>query len=395
MTISRSRSPPPMESNSPLTSSPPSPTSSASTEPLPSSLKNSSSKRKKFIGADSKSDGSGSESSLTAQSETDDQDESDVLQVNARSNGITATLDLDVDEGSELSALSESGSDPLDNREDEEEKRIQSTFNNSHSHRRFPIKLGTRESSFDEEPEDVISKSLRVSEEGELSEEELVIEGSEAEIDNSPPDEDEDLDKVESPHLSDKEDGSYFHLIRMISIFRRNTDLIDLDQNRKRHEALEDFFKLEIAFAQLRDRSYCERMEEIQREKDAILNGTFFVWFTRRMYSYESEHFSIIGSHPELVKVLAMIEDRRKHRLELAKSELLRLQKETSVHSFSDERSIWSRWEQERADLHRGSLGDNNQKRRRLERDKRFGDRRDGKFLIVECFCSPTLILIR
>ncbi|GAA6002386.1 hypothetical protein JCM10207_001093 [Rhodosporidiobolus poonsookiae] len=130
-------------------------------------------------------------------------------------------------------------------------------------------------------------------------------------------------------------------------------DTSDAAFMRKRAEAMEALTKIEIQFAQLRDVLYIERMQEIEKERIGIENG----------------------SHPELLHLTQLIELRRDNKLQLAKRWLDGLERSYQLQYDHGEHALWNRWQDERARLRTRMLDEANAKRRRLEREKRVLDR--------------------
>ncbi|KAK0540081.1 hypothetical protein OC842_000655 [Tilletia horrida] len=117
-------------------------------------------------------------------------------------------------------------------------------------------------------------------------------------------------------------------------------------------EAMEALTRIEIQFAMLRDRLYVERMEEVCRETEMVLEGT----------------------HPELIRFTRAIDQLRERRLRLLDLEL-----EKQVHHYEqvaegEEQVIWNSYRYQAADLRQTMMNDTARKRRRLEREKRLID---------------------
>lgn len=107
--------------------------------------------------------------------------------------------------------------------------------------------------------------------------------------------------------------------------------------------------KIEIAFAQLRDRLYVERSEEVGKENTMILDGT----------------------HPELIHLTALIEARRQVRLHTVQLQFEEEQRHFAKMAAAEEREAWMTWRYNVAELRRGSMEEISRKRRKLEREKR------------------------
>ncbi|KAL9933287.1 hypothetical protein V8E36_008005 [Tilletia maclaganii] len=117
-------------------------------------------------------------------------------------------------------------------------------------------------------------------------------------------------------------------------------------------EAMEALTRIEIQFAMLRDRLYVERMEEVCRETEMILEGT----------------------HPELIRFTRAIDELRERRLRLLDLEL-----ENQVHHYEqvaegEEQITWNSYRYQAAELRQNMMDDTARKRRRLEREKRLID---------------------
>lgn len=117
----------------------------------------------------------------------------------------------------------------------------------------------------------------------------------------------------------------------------------------RRAEAMETLTKIEINFALLRDRLYVERIEEVSKESEMVLDGT----------------------HPELIHLTALIEARRQHRLRLVELWFEEEQRHHAKMAAAEEREAWLTWRHSVAELRRNSMDDNSRKRRKVEREKR------------------------
>lgn len=60
--------------------------------------------------------------------------------------------------------------------------------------------------------------------------------------------------------------------------FNSSTDTGDAGAAKRRQEAIEALTKIEIEFAQLRDKMYLEKMEEVAKERWQIENGEFAIY---------------------------------------------------------------------------------------------------------------------
>lgn len=120
----------------------------------------------------------------------------------------------------------------------------------------------------------------------------------------------------------------------------------------RRQEAMEALTKIEIGFAMLRDRLYVERLQEISKEGDMILEGT----------------------HPELLHLTKAIETRRERRTELVDLWFEHQEKQYERVAKAEEFAAWSIWRSSCAGLRRDMMDEYSRKRRRLDREKRTLD---------------------
>ncbi|KAK9898519.1 hypothetical protein P389DRAFT_167037 [Cystobasidium minutum MCA 4210] len=130
-------------------------------------------------------------------------------------------------------------------------------------------------------------------------------------------------------------------------------DTGDASAAKKRQEAIEALTKIEIEFAQLRDKMYLEKMEEVAKERWQIENDV----------------------HPESIHLMHLVEHRRTARLELARKNHKVAEAANLRAAESNVRYCWSQWMRRRHDLIREIVDDMNQKRRRLDREKRAIER--------------------
>ncbi|KAE8233131.1 hypothetical protein CF326_g1826 [Tilletia indica] len=117
-------------------------------------------------------------------------------------------------------------------------------------------------------------------------------------------------------------------------------------------EAMETLTRIEIQFAMLRDRLYVERMEEVCRETEMVLEGT----------------------HPELIRFTRAIDQVRERRLRLLDLELERQVNHYEQVAEGEEHVIWNSYRYQAADLRQNMMDEAARKRRRLEREKRLID---------------------
>ncbi|CBQ70159.1 conserved hypothetical protein [Sporisorium reilianum SRZ2] len=120
----------------------------------------------------------------------------------------------------------------------------------------------------------------------------------------------------------------------------------------RRQEAMEALTKIEIGFAMLRDRLYVERLQEISKEGEMILDGT----------------------HPELLHLTKAIETRRQRRTELVEFWFEHQEKQYERVAKAEEFAAWSIWRSSCASLRRDMMDEFSRKRRRLDREKRTLD---------------------
>lgn len=120
----------------------------------------------------------------------------------------------------------------------------------------------------------------------------------------------------------------------------------------RRQEAMEALTKIEIGFAMLRDRLYVERLQEISKEGEMILDGT----------------------HPELLHLNKAIEMRRQRRTELVEMWFEQQEQQYERVAKAEEFAAWSIWRSSCASLRRDMMDEYSRKRRRLDREKRTLD---------------------
>ncbi|PWN36050.1 uncharacterized protein FA14DRAFT_51305 [Meira miltonrushii] len=120
----------------------------------------------------------------------------------------------------------------------------------------------------------------------------------------------------------------------------------------RRQEAMEALTKIEIGFAVLRDKLYVERMDEISKESEMILEGT----------------------HPDLIYLTNFIEARRERRLKLVEMWFEEQQKQYERVAHTEEAATWNNWRNEVVQLRKDKLDDVSRKRRKLDREKRTLD---------------------
>ncbi|GAK67229.1 uncharacterized protein PAN0_017c5455 [Moesziomyces antarcticus] len=120
----------------------------------------------------------------------------------------------------------------------------------------------------------------------------------------------------------------------------------------RRQEAMEALTKIEIGFAMLRDRLYVERLQEISKEGEMIVDGT----------------------HPELLHLNKAIESRRQRRTQLVDMWFEQQEQQYERVANAEEFAAWSIWRSSCASLRRDMMDDFSRKRRRLDREKRTLD---------------------
>ena len=120
----------------------------------------------------------------------------------------------------------------------------------------------------------------------------------------------------------------------------------------RRQEAMEALTKIEIGFAMLRDRLYVERLQEISKEGEMILDG----------------------SHPELLHLTKAIEMRRQRRTQLVEMWFEQQEQQYERVAKAEEFAAWSIWRSSCASLRRDMMDEFSRKRRRLDREKRTLD---------------------
>jgi hypothetical protein len=120
----------------------------------------------------------------------------------------------------------------------------------------------------------------------------------------------------------------------------------------RRQEAIDALTKIEIGFAVLRDKLYVERMEEISKEGEMILDG----------------------SHPDLIYLTNFIEARRERRLKLVDLWFAQQQKQYERVARVEEAATWNNWRNEVVQLRQQQLDEASRKRRKLDREKRSLD---------------------
>ena len=121
---------------------------------------------------------------------------------------------------------------------------------------------------------------------------------------------------------------------------------------------MEAMTKIEIDFAQLRDTLYLERLADVEAERSGIITRT----------------------HPELLHIERMLEERKQRKLDAARKWLDGLEVAYERRTQSEEHTAWEEWGEERAELRSAMLDDAFAKRRKLDREKRNMDRpKDGE----------------
>ncbi|KAK7469013.1 hypothetical protein VKT23_003509 [Stygiomarasmius scandens] len=120
-----------------------------------------------------------------------------------------------------------------------------------------------------------------------------------------------------------------------------------------RIEALEILAGIELKFALLREKLYCEKMEELAWEESLVNDGT----------------------HPELIHLQGELSRRKDKRLELAHKK--RTFEVANVHKRRrlDEDATWSWWKFSRDELQTDMIAETNRKKRKLDRERRALER--------------------
>jgi hypothetical protein len=120
----------------------------------------------------------------------------------------------------------------------------------------------------------------------------------------------------------------------------------------RRLEAMAALTKIEIGFAHLRDKLYMERMEEVNKEGEMILDGT----------------------HPDLIHLSNLIENRREKKLKLVDKWFEQEEKQYERVAKAEEAAVWNNWRNEVVELRKQQMNDAARKRRKLDREKRSLD---------------------
>ncbi|KAG6817026.1 hypothetical protein H0H87_000650 [Tephrocybe sp. NHM501043] len=120
-----------------------------------------------------------------------------------------------------------------------------------------------------------------------------------------------------------------------------------------RAEALDVLATIELKFALLRERVYVEKMEGLSWE-EALVND---------------------GTHPELLHLQRELSTRRDKRVELATRKRELEEANVNKRRRTDDDATWSWWKVARDDLQTEMIAETNRKRRRMERERRAGDR--------------------
>lgn len=105
----------------------------------------------------------------------------------------------------------------------------------------------------------------------------------------------------------------------------------------KRQEAMEMLTKIEIGFAVLRDKLYVERMGEVNKESEMILDGK------KKMVLFHVSD-ALIGTHPDLIYLTNVIEARRERRLQLVERYFEQSQQQYDRVARVNESAAWSNW---------------------------------------------------
>ncbi|KAF9463230.1 Sds3-like-domain-containing protein [Collybia nuda] len=131
---------------------------------------------------------------------------------------------------------------------------------------------------------------------------------------------------------------------------------VELDsdlQPAHRAQALDSLALIEIKFADLRERVYLEKMENLAWEETLVGEGL----------------------HPELIHLHRELSQRRDKRLELASHKRCFETENVAKRRRSDEEATWSWWMFSRDELQTDMISETNRKRRRLERERRVIER--------------------
>ncbi|KAG0148600.1 hypothetical protein CROQUDRAFT_669818 [Cronartium quercuum f. sp. fusiforme G11] len=120
------------------------------------------------------------------------------------------------------------------------------------------------------------------------------------------------------------------------------------DHVRRREEALQAMVKIEIRFAQLRDRLYIERMADVHRETSAIQQG----------------------SHPELNEYYDMLERKRNARLSLATKVFSLKEVELSKRREAATNAVWNKWSEAKTELRNRMISETQSQMKQVEREK-------------------------
>ncbi|CAH7672509.1 hypothetical protein PPACK8108_LOCUS7326 [Phakopsora pachyrhizi] len=120
------------------------------------------------------------------------------------------------------------------------------------------------------------------------------------------------------------------------------------DHVRRREDALEAMVKIEIMFAQVRDRLYVERMTDVNRETMAIHDD----------------------SHPELKEFCKMLEKKRDARLSLANKIFNLKEIELRKRREAATNAAWTRWHEAKTELREGMIAETQRQMKQVEREK-------------------------
>ncbi|OAV99794.1 hypothetical protein, variant [Puccinia triticina 1-1 BBBD Race 1] len=120
------------------------------------------------------------------------------------------------------------------------------------------------------------------------------------------------------------------------------------DHVRRREDALEAMVKIEIMFAQVRDRLYVERLSDVHRETAAVHHG----------------------SHPELNEYYQLLEKKRDARLSLAHKIFNLKEIELTKKREAATNSVWTSWYEAKTELHDSMILETQKQIKQLEREK-------------------------
>jgi hypothetical protein len=129
--------------------------------------------------------------------------------------------------------------------------------------------------------------------------------------------------------------------------------------------------KIEIMFAQVRDRLYVERLSDVHRETAAVQHG----WCSLTPYNNQIYNDLLIlhastGSHPELNEYYQLLERKRDARLSLAHKIFNLKEIELNKKREAATNSVWTRWYEAKTELHDSMIVETQKQMKQLEREK-------------------------